>query len=292
MSDTPNAEQAVLDGIGKLFRGYVSGRDVQDAAYRDQIADLQAQLDEQGGGGAAVTVFGSSNAGSLPAGVELPAGRVYVSSGKKPTSWTQLPGDQRDTIARSTQQLVLSWKEAPGSWLWSLLDSIKKDRPDLIVNGCQNHEPFDNFTTAAGVAEYHKRWDAAVPPMREHGVLPTTILDGSHPESWDDFARDDVVCNGIDRYNPGIQNPKSYTAPADVYGPYFDWLASDFGALIGETGTGRTPTDATGSGQLSWTLAARAYLASQRMAGPACWWSQGGCTLTPQLAQAWLEGQS
>lgn len=292
MSDTPTAEAAVLDGIGKIFRGYAAGRDVEAAGLRDTIADLQAQLDEQGGGDV-VTVFGSSLAGGLPAGIECPAARVYVASGKRPTSWTQLPGDQRESIAAATQQLVLSWKETPGDWLHSLLDSIKLDRPDLIVNGCQNHEPFDNFTTAAARAEYHKRWDAAVPIMREHGVLPTTILDGSHPESWDDFARDDVVYNGVDRYNPGIRTPKAYQAPADVFGDYFAWLDgldTEYGALIAETGTGRTAGDTTGTGQLSWTLAARQYLAAKRMAGPACWWSSAELTLTMQLALAWFEG--
>ena len=293
MSDTPSAEQAVLDGIGKLFRGYVQGRDVQDASYRDQIADLQAQLDEQGGGGGTITVFGSSLAGGLPSGIECPAARAYVATGKKPTSWTQLPSDQRASIAAATQQLVLSWKEAPGDWLHSLLDSIQLDRPDLIVNGCQNHEPYDNFSTTAGRAEYHRRWDAAVPVMREHGVLPCTILDGSHPESWDDFARDDVVCQGMDRYNPGIRTPKAYQAPADVFGEYFAWLdgmSTPFGALIAETGTGRVAGDTTGTGQLTWALAARSYLAAQAMAGPACWWSSAELTLTAPLAHAWLEG--
>lgn len=292
MSDTPTAEQLVRDElakVGSVFDGYVRGRDAERQALLDQIAELEAG----GGDTTRGTLFGASNLGSLPAGITAVAGRAYVASGKRPTSWTQLPADQRATVERTTQCLTLSWKEPPGDWLSALLDSLRRDRPEMVVIGCQNHEPYDNFTTAAQIAEYHKRWDAAVPLMHDHAVIPSTILDGSHPESWDVFARDDVVYQGMDRYNPGIGTPKSYQAPSDVFGPYLDWLASidhDFSGLIAETGTGRTAADTRGTGQLSWAMAAREYLRNR--VDVALWWSQDELVLTQPLAQAWLLGQS
>lgn len=256
------------------------------------IADLEERL-EAYEGIPTLTVFGASQPNMIgPNGTRVPLARAYVPAGKRPARFLDLPVAQRNAIQLADKAVILSWKEPPGTWLEQLLDDIGRTFPSLQLIGCQNHEPFDNFTTPAQIANYHARWDIASVIMAQYKTVGAVILDGSHPESWDTFARDDVTYLGVDRYNPGIQDAKAYVDPATVFGPYVTWLYSadhpgQLG-LIGETGTPRIPSDATGAGQRKWIVDAHDYLAQH--VEWASWWSVDNLTLTPELLDLWLDG--
>lgn len=288
LTDTLAAQAPPVLALHQAWNEYVDAVVVQDNAIitqlRDRIVELEAQLETPGDYG---TLFGTSRPHAIGGGYEVPVVRAYVSDGKRPTSYSAMTTEAQRAMELATHAIILSWKEAPGAWLGDLLDDLRNVFPELALIGCQNHEPFDNFTTVASRSEYHRRWDVAAPMMLEAGWSSSTILDGSHPESWDWFARPDVELNGMDRYNPGIQTPKAYVDPATVYGPYVDWLDGQPG-LIAETGTGLVDGD-DGSGRVAWTKAAHDWLDGRVKF--AAWWSQGGCQLDPQLLDVFLTGR-
>lgn len=263
------------------------------ARLTQQVADLADELTECQGIPSS-TVFGCSKPNVIGLdGLAVPVARAYISVGKRPTAFDQLPREQQNAIQLAGHSIILSWKDSPGPWLVTLLADINRLFPKLLKVGCQNHEPFDNFTTPAQIANYHARWDIAQPMMSDAGWASTVILDGSHPESWDTFARADTTYLGVDRYNPGIADARTYVDPREVFGPYVEWLYQDRHdgqlGLVAETGCPVVPGDTNGAGQLEWILSAHAYL--REHVEFACWWNVGALELDESRMYVWLTGE-
>ncbi len=280
MTITTYPDKPKLLGIAVALDGYADAWQARDDALLARIAEL-----EKGTGDKPPTVFGASRPDLAPDRGIIPATRTYLNETQMPTTW-QADGGLSRAVNYAASAVVLSVKAEIGSWLSRLLDSMAG--LDLTVYVCPWHEPLDNWSS--NPAGYHARFDAAVPLIVEHEhAVACTILDGATPASWETFKRDDVEVNGVDRYNPGIQKPKAYVPPADVFGPYLDWVAARGDrALIGETGTGLVNGDE--AGRIAWLDDAHNVLADAKVE-VACLWL-GASSMVPTLAgwRGWLLG--
>lgn len=249
------------DQLDVALDRYTAGWTERDDALRKRIAELE----NTPAPGPDRTLFGCSKPDIAPAGSMFGVTRTYLGAGKRPTSFTADSGIRR-AVEYSTDAVMLSWKDIPGGWLDSLLDSMS----DLgrTVYATQNHEPIKEFTGRE--LEYHSRWAAALPIMSRYPfVVPAMILEGWQLDAWDRFYRDDVPVLGFDRYNPPLDNPTRYNAPATVFDPMIDYVESrGRRTIVGETGTRLVGSDE--AGRERWAMDLHDYLDGRVEA--ACWW--------------------
>lgn len=295
--DVDAAVGRLLAAERPIIESLAASTDAAEANLREQIrigdlriADLAQQLADCQGEDppppppppARETDFGVSRPDLVPGAPTQPVVRSYLSSRETPTSWDADSGLRRARLY-ADRGIIVSIKEVAGPWLAALL-STKPANRDVYV--CPFHEPMDNFppTDSRAVAEYHRRFDLAVPIIRDNGCIPVTILHG-HPEGMANVAkyeRDDVDLDGFDRYNPGIQNPSRYVAPAEVFGPCLEYVRKrGRRTMFAETGTGVVGSDV--AGRLKWTRDMVVELDVPEVEAVA-WWNMGGCAIDSQLA--------
>lgn len=270
--------QPVFDALNELDERWL----LRDRAQQDTIEQLRAQLPPTPP--ASSTLFGCSRPDATThAAVDVV--RTYLTAGQHPSSW-QADGGLTRAHAASNRAIIVSWKDAPGDWLRSLLATSPTDR---TIYGCQNHEPLDNFTTPAAVAEYQRRWLAALEIMADFDhVKATPILDGHDVSSWPRFAVDGADVTGVDRYNTGIQKPARYVPPAELFDNWLAFVGSG-ATLIGETGSG--PAGGDVAGLINWSRELHDVLADAGNVEAAAWWYQG--TLQqPAAFDAFLAGST
>lgn len=259
------------------------------AAASDNVADAQAAsalVREQAealypteGGMRVGASMGATYAGRDT----VPVVRAYLGPGDKPSSWS---GNLADAYDESTVGIWLSIKTGDAAWLETLLSDAP---PDRIIIGTVWHEPEnDDNDQGHDEAGYHRDWDAVLPVMARYGVIPATVLMGSRSrDQWERYYRDDVVLQGFDRYNPGIQEATSYRDPSEVFAPVLGYAAEKGKPLaIGETGVNIVGGDV--QGRAEWAAGSREHLAAN---GCVCalWWDSKKCALDAPTAAAWLD---
>lgn len=239
-------------------------------------------------------------------GVSVPGGRapyhcvrVYLQPGERPLTW-----DADNAVRHAFSQvdaggvLWVSAKEAPAQWLPAFLDSCAAQASRQRLGGVvytQNHEfgndgPGGAFPSSAQVSDYHQRWQAALRAAAQAGVMTADIQLGSQtPAQWDQLHVDGTTFCGFDRYNPGIQKPKRYVHPSDVFAQVIAYAKGVGKPLaIGETGTGVVGSDT--AGRVQWAAVTRALLADPASGCElVAWWNQGGCAMDEATAAAWLD---
>lgn len=228
---------------------------------------------------------GASVVQPVPGHSSVPWARTYLGAGQAPDDFTRDSGTSR-AVYNASVGVWLSFKDAPGTWLRPLCESITAEGLELIVT--HNHEPENDGKAAAGIKAYHAAWDltmALCDPLPK--VRTATILMGSRKVSeWEQFWHPGVDLCGFDRYNPGIQTATAYVPPSSVFSSVIAFARAKGKPLaIGETGTNVVALDAKGRTQ--WAADARAHLEANGCA-VALWWNQGKCVMDVATADAWL----
>lgn len=255
-------------------------------AADEEVARLQAIIDAPPAPQPPPRLLtGASTAVPVPGYTSVPWARTYLGANQTPSTYTADAGTAR-AVKAATIGVWLSFKEAPGPWLESLVQSITAQGLQVIVT--HNHEPENDGKTPAEVVAYHARWDATLAVCADlAGVRTATILMGSRKVTeWETFWHPGVDLCGFDRYNVGIQSATSYVPPDKLFTSLVAFAAAKARPLaIGETGTNVVGTNVAGRTQ--WAADVRAYLADAGVP-VACWWNQGKCVLDVPTADAWL----
>lgn len=223
------------------------------------------------------TLFGSSFGVPPPSAVYI--GRSYLQPGERPASWTADSG-MRNGVNGTTRPGILwiSPKVSDAGWLAQFAGTLPS-QVSLMVSPW--HEP-ENDNSGAGhnLADYTQAYQNFKPVCDQIGALLLPVLMKSKTESQNrqylDAVRPYIGALGFDAYNGGIQNPSTYQDPSVILEKPLR-MAQEQGLdlWIGETGSGKTPNDASGSGRLAWTRNLRQYAKSQSRLRGLCWWSQG-----------------
>jgi hypothetical protein len=283
-----NGELAAMEKeLGEVNEKVVSLMD-QIGELEQKIVELEKELDQG-------PLFGSSF-NVMPAGyTSFVIGRTYLSYGDKPVKWDEKQSTKY-AFDNSTDTVWISAKESPEGWLDLFLASAGATGKRIIYT--QNHEfgndgPNNTFPTDTQLKEYQRRWALTAAICDKYDYVDTApIMLGSQNEAQWELTYPTVKTDfcGFDRYNFGIRNPKAYVNPKTVYGGIIAFAKKKGQQLVvGETGTGKTPDDTSGSGRALWAKDARAVLldgASNVYA--ACWWSSAEVALDKQTADAWF----
>lgn len=222
------------------------------------------------------TLFGSSFGVPPPSAVYI--GRSYLQPGERPASWTADSG-MKNGVNGTTRPGILwiSPKVSDAAWLTQFAATLPANL-SLMVSPW--HEPENDGSGGHALADYTQAYQNFKPVCDQVGALLLPVLMKSKTESQNrqylDAVRPFIGALGFDAYNGGIQNPSTYQDPAVIFEKPLR-LAQEYGLdlWIGETGSGKTPNDASGSGRLAWTRNLRQYAKSQPRLRGLCWWSQG-----------------
>lgn len=246
---------------------------------------------------ALATMFGASKNDAVPGYDKVDVGRVYYGN-QISTTWRF--GKCLDYVNHAVKAIWASFKADPDSavesWIKSIADSPlvgfdfegRKIKALLTVNHEPENDPVD-------VALYNRRYAAlkAIADRYDYVLFgPIRMNSRSQVENDRYWPTVEVDFDGWDCYNPGIQNPRAYVAVDQVYSkPLASSAKTGKPLFIGETGTGKTSGDSSGSGRRTWAAQAHGFLADQKNVGPVLWWNSAGCAFSDKpTADSWLIG--
>jgi hypothetical protein len=237
----------------------------------------------------ATTFFGSSFGVPPPGGALVYIGRSYLQPGERPTSWQNDSG-MRNGVNGTTRPglLWISPKVSDADWLVQFAGSLP---PTCGLMVSPWHEPENDGTAGHSLTDYVTAYQNYKPVCDQVGALLLPILMKSKTESQNrqylDAVRPYIGALGFDAYNTGIQTPSSYQDPSVILEKPLR-LAQEYGLdlWIGETGSGKTPGDSSGTQRIAWTKSLRQYAKAQPRLRGICWWSQAALAWDQPLYDA------